>query len=350
MSTVVINTIAVMFYSGNYAGVEPPYDIPGLKAGDLAQDTSCGVLWEYDGEQWLRRATNSGAKIFLNGPANSIREYLANDQTVVPSFMECYAGDDDNVPDSLRLTAEDLVIHHKLGNPPIIYAHFMSGDDCVWRVVKPANGSIVTDNYGEWSSWVGFTREFIPHNVLISVVDIGHQNIGGYIPPEPSSESSDSSDSSESSEEPEPVGRVWSVNGQVGDVVLDAEDVGALSNKGQPIQQLNSTSLVPSDSVAYHKVLEDGDEFIIDSSAFTVYDQVDFELHLVQPSTAVSFTLPSNMWWSIGETDEMGKVYPVFSPSVQPPVMGRGNSEYCIVARWDGSNFLCNLAYIKTLS
>ena len=190
MSTVAINNIAVMFYSGNYAGVEPPYDIEGLKAGDLAQDTSTGVLWEYSGELWYRKATNSGAKILLSGPANSIREYLANPNTIVPSFMEVYAGDDDNVPDFMRLCANDLVIHHKLGNPPLIQACRLSSDDCFWRSITPKDGSIVTDSYGEWSMWLNFTLDFTPHTILLTLADIGHQNIGGYLPQEVSSEAS----------------------------------------------------------------------------------------------------------------------------------------------------------------
>lgn len=188
MSKVELNTVAVMFYSGNYNGHEPPYDIEGLKQGDIAQDNSTGVLWEYIGNQWFRKASTSGCKIFLGNGLN-IAEAIANENTVIPSFIELYPGNSDNVPREFNLTQDDLVIKHSLGNPPLMYANYL-GDDCLWHNVQPSSGMIVTDNTCVWTIWLRFVETFLPHSAIIGLIDIGFQNIAGY---ETSSESSESS-------------------------------------------------------------------------------------------------------------------------------------------------------------
>ena len=188
MSVITLNTVAVMFYSGNYNGHEPPYDIEGLKQGDLAQDNSTRVLWEYVGGQWFRKASTSGCKIFL-GSGLTIDEAISNENTVIPVFLEVYPGDADSVPREFNLSQNDLVIHHKLGNPPFFYTSYF-GDDCLWHTVQPLPGTVATDITCEWSIWPNFAQTFLPHSTLIGMIDIGFQNVAGY---EPSSESSESS-------------------------------------------------------------------------------------------------------------------------------------------------------------
>ena len=194
-----LNTVAVMFYSGNYGGYEPPYDIEGLKEGDIAFDVSVRVLWTYKGGEWIRSTVVSGDKILLaNGL--TIRECLENAETVIPSYMECYAGDDDNVPEVFRLSSKDLVIKHSLGNPVQIYASYLDEDACIWRNVNPDSGVIATDVDCVWSIWTGFADKFLPHKTLISIVSIGNRFEGNIDYNESSSLSSESSASSESSE------------------------------------------------------------------------------------------------------------------------------------------------------
>ncbi len=160
---------------------------------------------------------------------------------------------------------------------------------------------------------------------------------------------------------------VQSVNGETGAVVLDASDVGAIAepstagttgqvltetasgpawqdipapDRSQTITQ-TGTAITPAPDAVFRHTLAANDSFTVDTSALTSSKQITFELQLIQPSTAVSFTLPSGILWSDGNS---------FSASNPVPEMTDANTLYCIVIRWDGSDLLANLAYSKEVS
>ena len=90
--------------------------------------------------------------------------------------------------------------------------------------------------------------------------------------------------------------------------------------------------------MVFKKTLAADDAFTIDTSALSATRQLTFELHLTQPSTAVTFTLPASLVWPIGDE---------FTSTAAPPAMSTGGMMYAIVIRWDGANLLANLAYTK---
>lgn len=98
---------------------------------------------------------------------------------------------------------------------------------------------------------------------------------------------------------------------------------------------------MPLDNKIYSKTLEASDSFSFDTTALTATHAITFELHLTQPSTAVTFTWPANIVWGDGT---------YFDSSNSAPDMSTTDMEYCIVIRWDGSDLLANLAYTKELS
>ena len=109
---------------------------------------------------------------------------------------------------------------------------------------------------------------------------------------------------------------------------------------GDEIVTLTGTAITPQDGAVYRKTLAASDAFTIDTSGLTATKKLAFELWVIQPSTAVSFTLPNTIMWGDGYD---------FDWSYPPPTMTTANKLYCIVIRWDGSDLLGNLAYQKTI-
>ena len=67
---------------------------------------------------------------------------------------------------------------------------------------------------------------------------------------------------------------------------------------------------------------------------------ISFELHLIQPSTPVSFTFSNQIKWIHDLNFNSLNLAPDFS---------EGNKEYAIIIRWDGEDFLGNLIYTKDI-
>lgn len=133
---------------------------------------------------------------------------------------------------------------------------------------------------------------------------------------------------------------VQSVNGKTGAVVLDADDVGALPASGQAITA-SGAAITPAHDAVYRHTLAANDEITIDTAGLTATAQVTFEVQLVQPATAVAFTLPAGVLWADGDAFAAGNAAPDLSAA---------NTLYCLVFRWDGANLLGNLAYSKAVT
>ena len=133
---------------------------------------------------------------------------------------------------------------------------------------------------------------------------------------------------------------VQSVNGQTGAVVLDAADVDALPAV-PAITALTGTTVAPVHGAVYRHTLAASDAFAIPTTGLTASEQLTFELHLIQPATAVAFTLPAGVMWADGDA---------FASGNHAPEMSTANTEYCLVFRWDGANLLGNLAYSKVVA
>ena len=110
---------------------------------------------------------------------------------------------------------------------------------------------------------------------------------------------------------------------------------------GDEIVTLSTTAITPQHGAIFRKTLAASDAFTINTADLTASKQVTFELHLIQPSAAVSFTLPSTLIWA--DLD-------YFDSENQPPDMSAANAEYCVVIRWDGTDLLANLAYTKAVT
>lgn len=140
----------------------------------------------------------------------------------------------------------------------------------------------------------------------------------------------------------QPGGGVATVNGDHGpDVVLDAKAVHALSAFGVDmrdldIDEMEGTVIPLSPAKVFVHTLTAGEVFSFDESCFTANREVTGEVHLIQPATAVTFTLPAGILWPDGQEFSAGNDMPDFST---------GNTLYALVFRWNGSKILCNLAY-----
>lgn len=107
---------------------------------------------------------------------------------------------------------------------------------------------------------------------------------------------------------------------------------------GTEILTPSTTTIAPQDNKVYQHMLADADVLTIDTSALISTAQVQFELHLIQPASPVTFTLPSNIVWS-SVSD--------FAAGNPAPTMSTGDTLYCIVLRWTGRRLLGSLAYTE---
>ncbi|MBQ7694553.1 MAG: hypothetical protein IJI85_10275 [Clostridia bacterium] len=121
---------------------------------------------------------------------------------------------------------------------------------------------------------------------------------------------------------------------------ITAEDVGALSASGPEIAALEGTSIALAEGKVFRHTLAAGEVFTFDASGLTATRQVTGEVHLIQPATAVSFTLPAGILW---EADG------AFASGTDAPDFSTGSTLYALVFRWDGTNILGNLAYTKAV-
>ena len=119
-----------------------------------------------------------------------------------------------------------------------------------------------------------------------------------------------------------------------------AEDLGLLSSAGQAIIA-SGVSIIPAQDDVYRHELAANDAITIDTTGLSSSVQVTFELHLVQPATAVTFTLPAGVIWANGDA---------FASGNAAPTMNTADTLYCLVFRWDGANLLGNLAYSKAVA
>ena len=119
-----------------------------------------------------------------------------------------------------------------------------------------------------------------------------------------------------------------------------ASDIGALSAAGPEIAALEGTAIALAEGKVWRHTLAASEVFFFDTSALTATRQVTGEVHLIQPATAVSFTLPSGILW---ESDG------AFAAGNDAPDFSTGNTLYALVFRWDGSAILGNLAYMKAV-
>lgn len=117
--------------------------------------------------------------------------------------------------------------------------------------------------------------------------------------------------------------------------------IGVSNNPGNNIIRLLSATIIPQHGIVYKRTLQQNDVFTISTTSLIASKQVTFELHLIQPATAVSFTLPNTLIWA--DMD-------YFDSENPPPDMSTANVEYCIIIRWDGTDLLANLAYTKTVT
>lgn len=123
-----------------------------------------------------------------------------------------------------------------------------------------------------------------------------------------------------------------------GDIVAS----GDITSAGREILTPATTTIVPQDNKVYKHLLAASDVIAFDLTSLTSTHQVNFEVHLTQPSTAVTFTLPSGILWG----DEFGD----YDLSNSAPTISTPNTVYCLVFRWDGEVLMGNLTYTRASS
>ena len=101
----------------------------------------------------------------------------------------------------------------------------------------------------------------------------------------------------------------------------------------------SGAAITPEAGKVYAHTLAAGDVLSIDTSGLGA-KQADFELHLTQPATAVTFTFPAGIKW---EADG------VFSAENDAPDLSEGGRCYILTFRWTGSALLGNLAGAEVL-
>ena len=133
---------------------------------------------------------------------------------------------------------------------------------------------------------------------------------------------------------------------QNGDTILSDTIIITASNvipelpAGQTISNVSSLAIAPEDGIIYAKTLAANDAVTFNTSALTSNTAVNFQLHLTQNTSAVSFTMPHDIYWY-----ENGN----FTSGNTAPEMSEGSTKYALVFRWDGVKILGNLAYTENI-
>lgn len=109
---------------------------------------------------------------------------------------------------------------------------------------------------------------------------------------------------------------------------------------GQKIINQSETIIAPADNKIYKHILSSNDSISILTGSFVSGYAVTFEVHLIQPSSAVSFTFSNSIQW----IDSLN-----FNSSNSAPDFSESEKLYAIVFRWDGEDLLANLAYTKDI-
>lgn len=121
------------------------------------------------------------------------------------------------------------------------------------------------------------------------------------------------------------------------------DDVGELKEideNGLLIITPETTTIIPKNNKVYKHTLAANDVITFTTLGLSSNYVSTFELHLTQPSTAVSFTFSNSIKW----IDNLN-----FNSSNLPPDFSEGSKLYAIIFRWDGTELLANLAYTKDI-
>lgn len=141
--------------------------------------------------------------------------------------------------------------------------------------------------------------------------------------------------------EPAPQTKVFvkTVNGESGVVVLDASKVGALSNAGKEIIELENTTITPAYNVIYE--LELNADATLTITGLEAGKAVDFQLNIIQGATPFNVTWPNGIKWG----DNEGK----FSANNEAPDINTANTVFGFTGRIRGNRILMNLALIQEM-
>ena len=113
-----------------------------------------------------------------------------------------------------------------------------------------------------------------------------------------------------------------------------------IHNQGHTIEIISSTTITPKNEGIYKHTLSNNDVISFLTTYTLSSEMLTFELHLIQPSTPVSFTFGNQIKW----------IHDLNFNSLNPaPDFSEGDKEYAIVIRWDGEEFLGNLIYTKDI-
>ena len=146
----------VAFYKGYYAGGKPV--VLSANPFDVAQDLSTGNLWQYTGAAWVAPSWQTSITFWL-GAGDSVCARLNSEDTRIPDTIQVYYGTDDQVPAELALSADDVAIHHGVGNYNIAVNVLRSDvtTDTVVDVPFP-EGYIISTDDGNWTILKNFTK------------------------------------------------------------------------------------------------------------------------------------------------------------------------------------------------
>ena len=101
----------------------------------------------------------------------------------------------------------------------------------------------------------------------------------------------------------------------------------------------STTDIAATTGVAYTKTLEANDAFSFATPGAGVAPT--FELWLTQPSTAVSFSFSTTVWWDDGAGN--------YASTNSAPDMSTASTLYALAFRFDGEVWLGNLAYSRAV-
>jgi hypothetical protein len=103
-----LKNVAVMYDAEYLEGKRPTKT--QVKPADIFFDKTTRTIWVFNGVTWVPANYNSTFTLRL-GRGITVKERIASKYTFIPELINAYQGTDDNVPDVLKYSADDIVIN-----------------------------------------------------------------------------------------------------------------------------------------------------------------------------------------------------------------------------------------------
>jgi hypothetical protein len=174
-----LKDLAVMYDAAYLEGKRPTK--AGVKPADVFYDKSSQTLWTFNGRTWVPTTYNSTFTLRL-GRGATLKDRINSKYTYIPEKIEAYTGTDENVPDVLKYSEDDIVI--KLPVQHVLIKVFCYVKDPITSLVSMVDVNPRTNFLSKGWLRVKDLIEAVGYNEMIMVIETsGGHDLINVLPP-----------------------------------------------------------------------------------------------------------------------------------------------------------------------